>query len=209
MAHQAVAVAVVSEPQTLNKGFVFVKDADILLSGDKWTIVINIALHDFTTLVQTMRSTLEHIRYKIQVHKNPKSYFFDIHWEEVSRLEVMVGELDDLQHFKKLLFEETQGQSPDQSSVTPSFRMKRGLINAIGYGLKYLFGTADAQDVRRLSSICDKLQMMKTKMAHAIEHQVTYIHELDEVTRQNARDIADLTKVLRDSVNLFFELEPS
>jgi hypothetical protein len=100
----------------------------------------------------------------------------------------MVDELNNnLQHFKKLLFEETQGQSSDASS----FRTKRGLINAIDYGLKYLFGTADAQDVRRLSAVCDKLQMIKTKMAHAIEHQVTYIHALDEVTRQNAMDIAD------------------
>jgi len=63
-----------------------------------------------------------------------------------------------------------------------------------------LFGTADAQDVRRLSGMCDKLQVMRATMAHAIEHQVTYIHALDEVTRQNAMDVADLTQILRDSV---------
>ena len=35
------------EPKTFNKGLIFVKDTDILLSGDKWTIVINIALDDY------------------------------------------------------------------------------------------------------------------------------------------------------------------
>jgi hypothetical protein len=175
---------------------VFVKDADILLSGDKCTIVINIVLED-VTLVHNMKLTLGQIRYKIQVYKTPKTNHFDIHWEEVSRLETMVDELDDdLQHFRKLLFEETQVQS----SVAPGFRRKRGLLNAIGYGLKYLFGTADAHDVRRLSGVCDKLQLMKTKMAHAIEHQMTYIHALEEATRHNAMDIVSLTKVLRDSV---------
>jgi hypothetical protein len=52
--------------------------------------------------------------------------------------------------------------------------------------LKFLFGTADAHDPKRLSATCDKLQMLKTKMAHAIEHQMTYIHAIDETTRQNS-----------------------
>jgi len=120
VADQVAAVAVVSEPQTFNKGLVFVKDADILLSGDKWTIIINIALDDYTALVQDMRLTLNQIWHKIQLHKNPNSYF-DIHWGEVSRLEIMVDELNnDLQHFRKLLFEETK----DQSFTTPNFRRK-------------------------------------------------------------------------------------
>jgi hypothetical protein len=73
----------------------------------------------------------------------------------------MASELDsDLQHFKKLLFEENQVQSSD----VPTVRTKRGLINAMGYGLKYLFGTADARDVQRLSGICDKFQLMEAKM---------------------------------------------
>ena len=38
------AVMMVPEPQTFNKGLVFVKDTDILLSGDKWTIAVIIAL---------------------------------------------------------------------------------------------------------------------------------------------------------------------
>jgi len=115
VADQAAAVSV---PQTLNKGLIFVKDADILLSGDKWTIIINIVLDDYTALVQDMKLTLDQIPHKIQLHKNPKSYFFDTHWGEVRRLEIMVDELNnDLQHFRKLLFEETK----DQSSNTPNF----------------------------------------------------------------------------------------
>jgi hypothetical protein len=33
-------------PQNLDKGLLFVKDTDILRSGDKWTIVVNIAVED-------------------------------------------------------------------------------------------------------------------------------------------------------------------
>jgi hypothetical protein len=134
---------------------VFVKDTDILLSGDKWTIVVNIALDDYTALVPNMKFILGQVRHKLQMHKNPSSYSFDIHWEEVNRLEIMVMELDnDLQDFWKLLFEETLGQGA-------GMRARRGLINVLGYGMKYLFGTADARDVTRLTTVYDKLHDFK------------------------------------------------
>jgi len=75
------------EPKTFDKGLIFVKDTNILLSGDKWTIAVNVALDDYTALVQIMRATLNHIRQKIRVHKKPKSYSFDIHWDELNRLD--------------------------------------------------------------------------------------------------------------------------
>jgi hypothetical protein len=78
----AAAVTMVPEPNTFDKGLLFIKDTDILLSGDKWTIEVNIALDDYATLVDTMKLILNHIRQKIQVQRNPKSYSFDIHWGE-------------------------------------------------------------------------------------------------------------------------------
>ena len=39
------------EPKTFNKGLIFVEDTDILLSGDKWTIVINTALDEYEALI--------------------------------------------------------------------------------------------------------------------------------------------------------------
>ena len=79
----AAAVASVPEPNTFDKGLIFVKDTDIILSGDKWTIVVNTALDDYATLVNLMRSMLNDIRQKIQVQKNPKPYSFDIHCEKL------------------------------------------------------------------------------------------------------------------------------
>ena len=47
------AIAATSTPEhiELNKGLIFIRDADVLLSGDQWTIVVNIALDDYTNLV--------------------------------------------------------------------------------------------------------------------------------------------------------------
>ena len=188
---------VVPEPKTFDKGLVFVKDTDILLSGDKWTIIINIALDDYDTLVYMMKTTLKQIRQKIQVQKNPKLYSFNLHWDEINRLNGMVQGLDDdLQGFRKLLWQDTIFRNPGPNNV----RTKRGLIDVFGYGMKYLFGTADAQDVKRLSDVCDELHSFKSRMTHAVNHQLTYIRTLDETVKQSTVDIADLAETLRDSI---------
>jgi hypothetical protein len=72
------AKMLVPAPQTLDKGLVFVKETDILRSGDKWTIVVNIALDDYAALVDVTKTTLSQIRYKIQIHKCHKSSPFNI-----------------------------------------------------------------------------------------------------------------------------------
>jgi len=179
---------------------IFVKDTNILLSGDKWTAVVNIALDDYDALAYTMKTTLKQIWQRIWVHKNPKSYGFDVYWDELNRLDTIVQGFDsDLQSFRKLMFEETLSRNPGIGST----RNKRGLINFLGYGLKYLFGTADAHDVKSLYDVCDELHGFKVKMAHAIDHQLTYIRALDEDIKQNTVDIASLTGVLRDTIRNF------
>jgi hypothetical protein len=66
------------EQKVFDKGLIFVKDTDILLSGDKWTIGVNVALDDYSTLVDAIKSVLGYIGQKTQVQKNPKSYSFNI-----------------------------------------------------------------------------------------------------------------------------------
>jgi len=191
------AAAIVPEPRNFDKGLVFVKDTNILLSADKWTIVVNIALNDYDTLIESTKSVLHAVRQKIQVHKNPKAFSFDIYWGEIDRLDRMVGILElDVISFQKLLYKETLVREPGVT-VAPD---KRGLINVLGYGLKYLFGTADAKDVKRLTKVCDELHEFKAKMIHAAEQQLTYIRTLDEVTRQNVKNTVELTRALRDSI---------
>ena len=113
------------------------------------------------------------------------------------KLEAMIRELEvDIEGFQKLLLEETPTRRIDTSSA----RAKRGLIDVLGYGLKYLFGTADARDVKRLTAICDELHMFETRITHAVDNQLTYICSLEETTRQNAEDIAKLVKTLRSSM---------
>jgi hypothetical protein len=70
----AAVVVSVPEPQKFDKGLIFVKDTDILLSGDKRTIAVNIALDDYANLVDLMKSMLSYIRQKIQIQKTRRLY---------------------------------------------------------------------------------------------------------------------------------------
>ena len=78
-----------------------------------------------------------------------------------------------------------------------------GLINILGYGMKYLFGTADAKDVERLANICNELHRFEEKMVHVTEHQLTYIRTLEERTQQSVQDTVTLAKTLRGSISNF------
>ena len=102
----------------------------------------------------------------------------------------------DYMSFQKLLYKDNVMQNPSAAKG----RDKRGLINIFGYGLKYLFGTADAKDVKRLTRVCDDLHVFKVKMMHAAEQQLTYIRTLDEMTKQNVKNTIELAEALRDSI---------
>ena len=129
----AIAATSTPEPIELNKGLIFVRDTDVLLSGDQWTIVVNIALNDYTNLIELLKTMLDHIRQRIQTQKNPKSYSLDIYWEELNRLDKIVGELEgEFQSFQKLLYIEPLVRGQENTNA----RSKRGLFNILGYGLK-------------------------------------------------------------------------
>lgn len=111
---------------------------------------MNIALDDYTSLIGTMKLVLGQVPHNIQVHRDPRAFTFDIHWEEIDRLEKMNRELEnDIYGFRRLLFENKSNRNP----VVQGIRAKRGLFNVLGYGLKYLFGTADARNVKRLTCL--------------------------------------------------------
>ena len=90
-----------------------------------------------------------------------------------------------------------------QTMGTKLSRGKRGLVNILGYGMKYLFGTTDAKDVLRLTRVCDELHVFEMQVAHSAEQQLTYLRYLDDDTKRNTKHIIELAKVLRDSIRNF------
>jgi hypothetical protein len=111
-----------------DKGVIFMKDRDILLTGDKWTLAVNTALDGYVNLIQGMRFILAQIRRNIEAHKSFNRNILDIHWEQVERLHKITDELEtDLMSVSKLLSEEV----PIRYGQTGIRRTRRGLINYV------------------------------------------------------------------------------
>jgi hypothetical protein len=161
---------------------------------------VNIALDDYLNLIRGMRVVLVQIQRSIKTHQGPDKGTLDIQWDEVGRLQKVTDELEaELESVSKLLSEETSLRN----KLANPHRTKRGLVNLFGYGLEYLFGTADARDVRRLNDVCDTLHTLQKNLVHAAEQQLTYLRTLDEATKANARTTLELAKTVRDSIQNF------
>jgi hypothetical protein len=88
--------------------------------------VVNIALDDYDTLIESIKSVLYAAQQKIQVHKNQRIFSFDIYRGEIDHLEKMVGQVElDLMSFQKLLFKETLVRNSGVAVACD----KRGLLN--------------------------------------------------------------------------------
>jgi hypothetical protein len=105
------------------------KDRNILLTGDKWTLAVNIELDDYINPIKGMKFALAQTQRNIETQRDPNTRNLDIHWEEIKRIERLTRELEtDLESVSKLLFEVIPTNQPMKGVQ----RNKRGLINLVG-----------------------------------------------------------------------------
>ncbi|KAJ4425404.1 hypothetical protein ANN_28019 [Periplaneta americana] len=116
----------------LNKGAIFLKDRDILLTGDKWTFVININLEVYSNLVKQLTTILSEAREKIT-----KIAFgrLTVLWNELDRVEDLMDRLaDDLKDILLLLPEaqpDFQAHIKHMMHDDGQNRTRRGAVNAL------------------------------------------------------------------------------
>jgi hypothetical protein len=87
-----------------NKGPIFVKDTDILLTGDRWTIAANIALDDYIDLIGSMKLIIKQIQQKTQTQKHVWTTSTNLYWGEMDRSTRIVQGLEDDFKIFQILF---------------------------------------------------------------------------------------------------------
>jgi hypothetical protein len=91
-----------------------------MLTGDKWTKVINIALDDYLSLIKSTKFALTQIRRNIKMYRSSDKSDFDIRWEEISQIERLKNEIEvDLESVSKLLSEEVPVRHPVNNPNRP------------------------------------------------------------------------------------------
>lgn len=158
------------------------------------------ALDDSSTLIGTMKWVLGQIGRNVQVHNNPQSFAFEIHWDQLDRLEKMIEEYENsFGSFRRLQFVEMWTRNP----IVQDGCKKRGLIDILWIRVEIYVWNRGFWDVKRLTAVCDELYALEAQMVRAADYQLTYLRTLNETTKRNTMDTIELARMLRDSIGNF------
>lgn len=156
---------------SLDKGLVYLKEREILLTNDKWTLVVNIDLNKYDGILDYIETVFQNF----ETFRDHPTLKLIIPWTEVSRLRSVASMLtSEINSFKSML---------------PETRRKRGAINAIGSGMKLLFGTMDNDDLETLSTKLYELDKTQNDILHNNKEMLTYIKSVFKNFEENAKII--------------------
>ena len=159
----------------LNRSVVFVKVADAAFTGDYWKVVVHFQLTPYEKAIEIVKTDLAAVTEL--AHPTPLI-------DEVHQVQTVVNSLEStLTNLKRYL---------------PRAERKRGLLNVGGSFLKVLFGTATVTDVADLHSTVDSLSQKQGEVVHALNHQLTYIKQMDATVRTDHEAIANWSMIVRD-----------
>ena len=161
--------------EALNRSVVFIKVADAAFTSDYWKVVLHFQLTPYEKAIEIVKADLAAVTEL--AHPTPLI-------DEVHQVQTVVNSLENtLTNLKRYL---------------PRADRKRGLLNVGGSFLKVLFGTATVTDVADLHSTVDALSQKQGEVVHALNHQLTYIKQMDATVRTDHEAIANWSMILRD-----------
>lgn len=80
--------------------------------------------------------------------------------------------------------------------LLPSKRRKRGLINAGGYALKWLFGVAVSDDLEHVISKVEELKLISGSSVHSKQSQLTLMKDMISKIITNSKAIKEVMSKL-------------
>jgi len=158
----------------IHQNTVFIKQRDIILTNDAWTVIVNL---DFSPYEQTIAKLRDDLFY-IQKFKSP---FVPVN--ELNHIEYILQKLEDeIIGFRKIL---------------PRLDNRRAVLSAVGSVLKWVFGTATLLDVDRLHEAIDNMHKTEGDIVHSVNHQMTYLKTLDSAVKFNTEAVETLSEKVK------------
>lgn len=174
-----------SQECDLNKGLIFLKERDILLTTDTWTIVVSIGTEDYDEIITKIDALLDYLEsQQNSTHVRPLIPYY-----EISQL--------------KTNLKTTKTQVSNIKLLLPSRRQKRGLINGLGSAFKFLFGTLDEDDYQSLNSKIDSLETNSNSIIHVESDRLTYMKRLTSEVESHLKAIQLIVNKLKLTANEF------
>jgi hypothetical protein len=146
----------------MHQNTIFIKQRDIILINDAWTVIVNL---EFSTYEQTNAKLRDDLFY-IQKFKMP---LVPVH--ELNHIEYVLQKLEDeLNAFREML---------------PHLDKRDNVLSAVGFMLKWFFGTATLLHVQELHKTVDKIHRTEGDIIHSVNHQMTYLKTQDYAVKFN------------------------
>jgi len=159
----------------LNQSVVFVKQQDVILTNDYWRIIVHYDFAEFEEAITTLHEDLTRVKGS-------------------AKQVTSIAELRQMD----LALSSFEGKLANLKRYLPTADRRRGWINDGGSVLKTIFGVATIWDLGELHTMVDELHRKQGEIVHSMNHQVTYIKQLDGTIRFHNQAITNLSTSLRD-----------
>jgi hypothetical protein len=189
--------AEVGDTPELNKGLVFLRERELLVTGNYWNVVINFDVQWYQNTLQVIEQVFKQPDWNRE-HRGKQTNLID--WEDVDQVRRAINKVNqELLTFSKLLPPPKDGDS--------SHRKKRGLINIGGDILKFVFGLATMQQVQDLHATVEGIKTREGKVIHAVQKKLTYLKSISEATAQNTIGFDTVARILKNVMANAFTLQ--
>jgi hypothetical protein len=174
----------------LDKGLIFLRERELLVTGNYWNLVINLDVQWCHNTVRQIQQVFTHLEWSRR-HREPPDRV--VNWEEVEQARTAVDQVEqELSTLTRLLPVSEKGEL--------GVRRKRGLFNVGGEALKFLFGVATTQQLQELHHTVEGIKTREGDVIHAVQTQLTYLKSVDEAATRNAMGLAGVARILKNVI---------
>ncbi len=182
-----------------NAGVLFVREDELVIARHRWSFVTELNLQDFKRMLVSLQVQVREFgsllqNTQVECHKDRSV------WELCNTLqEESAITKEELSH---LLQEVTELYEFAVGSELPS-RKRRGLINAGGSVLKFLFGVSTEDDMSGFNKRIDKVAADSKDLVHISEIHTSVLKNLDHGVKRNTKRLSEVVIKVANATSSF------
>ena len=180
----------------------FLDQGNFLLSNAKWTVVFNVPTLQFARQISRLRTAIRHLNVGID-RVNRTNYCTEKGLPDLCMTNSLQKESDSMCRAIEDLEKEIYSYHWVQQAGRGD-RPRRGLVDIVGKGLKFLFGVADSEDIRAVNYHIGKVEGVVRKTIHYVNIQASLINNMIDNLIETRRAVNQL-----DNIILSLQLEHS
>ena len=179
--------------RNMTDGMVFHLLENVMVSGSKWTIIIDISISYYEVRLHKLRTELFSLQEKIlQTELKNEDAVIQ------QALDKMIPSLKEIEIFCEELINDTRKIEIRFKDIQRAFRLnkivKRSLFGGIGIAAKYLFGVSTTDDVDKINELVEEVKSSNQKILSINEKQISIVKALRTDVLSNSRHLQRVTQ---------------